>query len=52
MMQLIESVLGRGGEMGERMRAVAPLGPLERWPQSLSICVRIMLGSGYPMAIG
>jgi hypothetical protein len=41
--------------MGERMRAVdwssAPLGPLERWPQSLKISVRIMLDSGYPMAI-
>jgi signal transduction histidine kinase/DNA-binding response OmpR family regulator len=56
MMQLIESVLGGGGEMGERMRAfdwsTTALGPLEQWPQSLRICVRIMLGSGYPMAIG
>jgi len=55
-MQLIESVLGGGGEMGERMRAfdwsTTALGPLEQWPQSLRICVRIMLGSGYPMAIG
>ena len=55
MTQLIESVLGGGGEMGERMRAVdwstTPLGPLERWPQSLKISVRIMLDSGYPMAI-
>src|SRR5262249_1163061 len=55
MTQLIESVLGSGGDMGERMRAVdwstTPLGPLERWPQSLKISVRIMLDSGYPMAI-
>jgi PAS domain S-box-containing protein len=55
MTQLIESVLGGGGEMGERMRAfdwsTTALGPLEQWPQSLRICVRIVLGSGYPMAI-
>ena len=51
MMQLIESVLSGGGETGERMRAVdwstTALGPLEQWPQSLRICVRIILGSGY-----
>src|SRR5262245_21319852 len=55
MTQRIESVLDGGGEMGERMRAVdwstTPLGPLERWPQSLKIAVRIMLDSGYPMPI-
>src|SRR5262245_18820881 len=55
MTQLIESVLGGGGEMGERMRAFdwskTALGPLEQWPQSLRICVQIILGSGYPMAI-
>ena len=55
MMELIESVLGGGGEMGELMRAVdwstTALGPLEQWPQSLRICVQIILGSGYPMAI-
>jgi PAS domain S-box-containing protein len=54
--QLIQSVLAGGGEMGERMRAVdwstTALGPLEQWPQSLRICVQIILGSGYPMAIG
>jgi hypothetical protein len=47
MTQLIESVLGGGGEMGELMRAVdwstTALGPLEQWPQSLRICVRIVL---------
>jgi PAS domain S-box-containing protein len=56
MTQLIESVFSGGGEMGERMRAfdwsTTVLGPLEQWPQSLRICVRIILGSGYPMAIG
>jgi PAS domain S-box-containing protein len=55
MTQLIESVLGGGGETGERLRAVdwsmTPLGPVEQWPQSLKISVRIMLGSAYPMAI-
>jgi PAS domain-containing protein len=52
---LIESVLGGGGEMGERMRALdwstTALGPLEQWPQSLRMCVRIVLASGYPMSI-
>ena len=56
MMELIEAVFGGGGEMGERMRAfdwsTTALGPLEQWPQSLIVCVRIILGSGYPMAIG
>jgi signal transduction histidine kinase len=55
MTQVIGSALSGGGEMGERMRALdwstTPLGPLERWPQSLKISVRIMLDSGYPMAI-
>jgi PAS domain S-box-containing protein len=53
--QLIESVLGGGGEMGERMRAfdwsTTALGPLEEWPQSLRICVRIALDAVFPMAI-
>src|SRR5215469_11544724 len=53
--QLIESMFAGGGEMAARMRALdwsaTPLGPLEQWPQSLRCCVRIVLGSGYPMAI-
>lgn len=53
--QLIESVFAGGGEMGARMRAVdwstTVLGPVEQWPQSLRACVRIVLGSGYPMLI-
>ena len=53
--QSIESVFAGGGEMRERMRALdwstTALGPLEQWSRSLRICVRIVLGSGYPMTI-
>jgi transcriptional regulator with GAF, ATPase, and Fis domain len=53
--QLIESVLAGGGEMGARMRALdwpqTALGPLDQWPQSLRACVRVMLGSGFPMLV-
>src|SRR5215469_11637495 len=53
--QLIESMFAGGGEMGARMRALdwstTALGPPEQWPQSLQICIRIVLGSGYPMLI-
>ncbi len=53
--ELIESVFAGGGEMAARMRAfdwsTTPLGPVKQWPQSLRICLRIVLGSGYPMAI-
>jgi len=45
-----------GGEMGSRMRAfdwgATPLGPIERWPQALKTCVRIMLTSRQPIWIG
>ena len=48
--------LAGGGEMGERMRAkdwsATPLGPAERWPQSLKTAVRIMLTSRQPIWIG
>jgi hypothetical protein len=51
--QLIESVFAGGGEMGARMRALdwssTVLGPVDQWPQSLRVCVRVMLSSGYPM---
>src|SRR5215469_7657633 len=54
-MELIESVFAGGGEMAACMRALdwsaTPLGPVEQWPQSLRMCVRIVLGSGYPMGI-
>jgi PAS domain S-box-containing protein len=45
--------LGRGGEMGARMRAfdwaTTPLGPPGEWPRSLKTVVRILLDSRYPM---
>ncbi len=48
--------LAGGGEMGERIRAKdwsqTPLGPVERWPQSLKTIVRIMLTSRQPVWIG
>jgi hypothetical protein len=41
--------------MGARMRALdwssTVLGPLEQWPQTLRVCVRVMSGSGYPMLV-
>ncbi len=53
--QLIESVFAGGGEMGTRMRqldwSTTVLGPIKRWPQSLRACVRVILGSGYPMLV-
>ena len=53
---LVESVFAGGGEMGARMRALDWSATvwwvhLEQWPQSLRACVRIVLGSGYPMLI-
>jgi PAS domain S-box-containing protein len=53
--QLIESVFAGSGEMAARMRALdwstTAVGPVEQWPHSLRICVRVVLGSGYPMCI-
>jgi signal transduction histidine kinase len=53
--QLIESVFAGNSEMAARMRALdwsaTALGPVEQWPHSLRTCVRIVLDSGYPMAI-
>jgi PAS domain S-box-containing protein len=44
-----------GGEMAERCRAhdwaATPLGPPERWPESLKVLVGVMLGSAQPMFI-
>ncbi len=44
-----------GGEMGRLMRghdwARTPLGPPERWPQSLRTAVRLLLTSRHPMFI-
>ncbi len=48
--------LAGGGEMGERIRtkdwSKTSLGPVEQWPQSLKIIVRIMLTSRQPIWIG
>ena len=45
-----------GGEMGERIRNFDwcnhPLGPPDRWPQSLKTIIRIMLASRYAMWMG
>ena len=53
--QLIESVFAGDGEIATRMRELdwtaTPLGPVEQWPQALRTIVRVVLGSGYPMAI-
>lgn len=42
--------------MGARIRAfdwaATPLGPVEKWPQSLRTCIRIMLTSRQPIWIG
>ncbi len=44
------------GEMGKRIRefdwAATPLGPIERWPQSLRTVVNILLSSRYAMWMG
>ncbi|TNC16460.1 response regulator [Methylobacterium terricola] len=48
-----ETLFPGGGEMGARLRAhdwaATSLGPVERWPQSLTTAVRIMLGSRFAM---
>jgi hypothetical protein len=47
--------LAGGGEMGALMRSVdwntTPLGPPDRWPQSLRTAISLMLNSRYPMFI-
>ena len=48
--------LAGGGELGEMIRnfdwSTTPLGPVEKWPQSLRTCIRIMLTSRQPIWIG
>ncbi|ANE50454.1 ATP-binding protein [Flavisolibacter tropicus] len=48
--------LAGGGELGEMIRkfdwSSTPLGPFEKWPQSLRTCIRIMLTSRQPIWIG
>jgi PAS domain S-box-containing protein len=50
-----EDLFEGGGELGERMRAIdwsrTPLGAVERWPQSLKTCLRIVLTSRQPMFV-
>ncbi|MBT1699982.1 response regulator [Fulvivirgaceae bacterium PWU4] len=47
--------LSGGGEMGERIRNFdwrkSPLGPIEKWPQSLRTTVSICLNSKFPILI-
>lgn len=54
--QSCAAFLSGGGEMGERIRtfdwAKTSLGPLEQWPQSLRIAVRIVLTSRQPFWLG
>ena len=49
------TVLAGGNEMGELMRSYdwsrSPVGPVDRWPQSLRTAVSILLDSRYPMYI-
>ena len=51
-----DALLEGGGQMGERIRAFDwsrhPLGPVESWPRSLKIAIRIMLTSRYAMWLG
>ena len=53
--KLVESLFAGNGEMATRMRTLdwstTALGPVEQWPQALRTCVRLMLGSDYPMTI-
>jgi signal transduction histidine kinase/ActR/RegA family two-component response regulator len=53
---VVPEFLSGGGEMGQRIReydwASTPLGPVEKWPQSLRTCMRIMLTSRQPIWIG
>ncbi|MCK8501130.1 ATP-binding protein [Myxococcus fulvus] len=49
----VEEVLRGGGECGALLRRIdwekTPLGPVERWPQSLRTTVGIVLASNYPL---
>ncbi len=52
---LKHQLLSGGGDLGARMRAIewseTSLGPVQRWPQSLRTCVRIMLTSRQAMFV-
>jgi hypothetical protein len=51
----VSHFLAEGGEMGALTRAFdwssTPLGPPEKWPQSLRVTVRLVLTSRHPMFI-
>src|SRR4051794_35400249 len=51
----VDGVLAGGGDMGALMRSIDwggnPLGPLDRWPQSLRTAVSIMLDSRFAMVV-
>ena len=50
-----QALFSGGGELGSLMRgmdwAKTPLGPVEKWPQNLKTCVRIVLTSRQPMFV-
>ncbi|AUX40227.1 signal transduction histidine kinase [Sorangium cellulosum] len=50
-----DSVFPTGGELGALCRAkdwgATPLGPVDRWPQSLKTAVSIVLSSRFPMIV-
>ena len=51
----VEAVFPGGGELGALCRSkdwsATPLGPVERWPQSLKTAVSIVLSSSFPMIL-
>jgi PAS domain S-box-containing protein len=53
--QHAQTFFGGGGEMGERMRSLdwskTPLGPPERWSQTLHMMVRLLLANRFPMLL-
>ncbi len=53
--QLIDSVFAGSDETSACLRGLdwsaTPLGSLEQWPQALRTIVRVVVASGYPMAI-
>ena len=52
---IVSSLFAGGGEMGALMRSFdwsrTPLGPAERWPQSLRTAVSICLRSRFPILV-
>jgi PAS domain S-box-containing protein len=54
--EVLHDALAGGGEMGERIRShdwtATPLGPIERWPQSLKTSLSLLLNAQMPMWLG